>query len=45
MQSYGIATAMAELMDTGRSQQLDIAPLSRNRFRDPARWVTEDLHI
>jgi sarcosine oxidase subunit beta len=45
MQSYGIATAVAELMDTGRSQQLDIAPLSRDRFRDPARWVTEDLHI
>jgi sarcosine oxidase subunit beta len=45
MQSYGIATAVAELVDTGRSQQLDIAPLARDRFRDPDRWVTEDLHI
>ncbi len=45
MQSYGIATALAELVDTGRTQQIDIAPLSRDRFTDPARWVTEDLHI
>ncbi len=45
MQSYGIATALAELVDTGRTQQVDITPLSRDRFTDPARWVTEDLHI
>jgi sarcosine oxidase subunit beta len=45
MQSYGIATALAEWIDTGRSGDLDIAPLARDRFTDPSRWVTEDLHI
>ena len=45
MQSYGVATALAEILDTGRSTRIDIAPLSRDRFNDPSRWVTEDLHI
>jgi sarcosine oxidase subunit beta len=45
MQSYGIGTALAELIDGGRTRDLDIAPLSRDRFGDRARWVTEDLHI
>jgi len=45
MQSYGIGTALAELIDTGRSRDIEIAPLARDRFGDPARWVTEDLHI
>jgi glycine/D-amino acid oxidase-like deaminating enzyme len=45
MQSYGIATAVAELVDTGRAGELELAALSRERFRDPSRWVTEDLHI
>lgn len=45
MQSYGVATALAELIDTGRTTKIDIAPLSRDRFTDPNRWVTEDLHI
>lgn len=45
MQSYGIGTALAELIDGGRTRDLDIAPLSRDRFDDRARWVTEDLHI
>ncbi len=45
MQSYGIATAVAELVDTGRTGELELAALSRERFRDPSRWVTEDLHI
>jgi sarcosine oxidase subunit beta len=45
MQSYGIATAMAELITTGRAQGIDLAALSRDRFADPGRWVTEDLHI
>ncbi len=45
MQSYGVATALAEMIDTGRTTELDIAPLSRDRFTDPDRWVTEDLHI
>jgi sarcosine oxidase subunit beta len=45
MQSYGVATALAEMIDTGTTTELDIAPLSRDRFTDPDRWVTEDLHI
>lgn len=45
MQSYGIATAFAETLDTGRPGALDITSLSRSRFVDPTRWVTEDLHI
>ncbi len=44
MQSYGIAVAIAELIDTGRST-IDISALSRTRFSDPQRWVVEDLHI
>ena len=45
MQSYGIATAMAELIHTGRFGDLDLSPLQRGRFAHPERWVTEDLHI
>ncbi len=45
MQSYGIARAIAELVDTARTGDLDIGPLARSRFADPACWVTEDLHI
>jgi sarcosine oxidase subunit beta len=45
MQSYGIATALADLMTGGRAQEIDIGPLARDRFTDPQRWVVEDLHI
>jgi len=45
MQSYGIARAMAARIDTGRFEEVDLSPLARDRFVDPARWVTEDLHI
>lgn len=45
MQSYGVARAMASLVVEGRFGELDLAPLTRRRFSDPARWVTEDLHI
>jgi len=45
MQSYGIAGAITELIDSGRNDEECLAPLSRNRFRDPKRWVVEDLHI
>ncbi len=45
MQSYGIARAIAELVDTASTGDLDIGALARSRFADPARWVTEDLHI
>jgi glycine/D-amino acid oxidase-like deaminating enzyme len=45
MQSYGVASAMADLIDTGRNDEECLAPLSRDRFTDPNRWVVEDLHI
>lgn len=45
MQSFGVATAMAELVTTGGFVTLDLSPLRRERFDDPAHWVTEDLHI
>jgi FAD-dependent oxidoreductase domain-containing protein 1 len=45
MQSYGVATAMGELIETGRFESIDLSPLRRDRFEDVARWVTEDLHI
>jgi len=45
MQSYGIARAMAGLVATGRFEEVDLSPLARDRFDEPARWVKEDLHI
>jgi hypothetical protein len=33
------------LIDRGRFEEDDLAPLARDRFTDPSRWVTEDLHI
>jgi sarcosine oxidase subunit beta len=45
MQSYAVARAMAALIATGRFAEVDLTPLARDRFEDPARWVTEDLHI
>jgi sarcosine oxidase subunit beta len=45
MQSWAVARAMAALVATGRFEEVDLAPLARDRFDDPARWVTEDLHI
>ncbi len=45
MQSYGVACAMAELLTDGRFESADLAPLRRDRFADPARWVLEELHI
>src|SRR3990172_389768 len=33
------------LVATGRFEEVDLTPLARDRFEDPARWVTEDLHI
>lgn len=44
MQSYGVATALAEWIDTGRAPG-SIASLGRERFADPSRWLPEDLHI
>lgn len=45
MQSYGVSRAMASLIDTGAWSDVDLGPLTRERFTDPARWVPEDLHI
>jgi sarcosine oxidase subunit beta len=45
MQSRAIGCAMAARIATGRFEEVDLAPLARDRFADPASWVTEDLHI
>lgn len=45
MQSYGIAREMAALIASGRCEDIDLAPLVRDRFGDPRRLVMEDLHI
>jgi glycine/D-amino acid oxidase-like deaminating enzyme len=45
MQSYAVGRGVAELVATGRYETLDLTPLASDRFRDPARFVTEDLHI
>jgi hypothetical protein len=45
MQSWAVGRAMAALIATGRFEELDLAPLARERFGDPARWVPEALHI
>jgi hypothetical protein len=45
MQSYGIAYALAALIASGRCEGVDLSPLTRERFDDPRRLVTEDLHI
>jgi sarcosine oxidase subunit beta len=45
MQSRAVGRAMAGLVATGRWDEHDLAPLSRSRFADPARWVPEELHI
>ena len=45
MQSYGVGTALADLIAAGRYGDIDLSPLVRTRFGDPARWATEDLHI
>ncbi len=45
MQSYAVAEGMASLIASGRFEGFDLAPLTRTRFEDPARWLVEDLHI
>ena len=45
MQSYGIATNLASFISGNGYGEVDLAPLSRDRFGDPARHVREDLHI
>jgi sarcosine oxidase subunit beta len=45
MQSFAVGRGVAELVTAGRYEALDLAPLASSRFRDPARFVAEDLHI
>lgn len=45
MQSHAVGNELAALIATGRFEDVDLAPLSRERFADPTRWVVEDLHI
>ncbi len=45
MQSYAVARGMASLITTGRFEDFDLGPLTRERFEDPARLLVEDLHI
>jgi sarcosine oxidase subunit beta len=45
MQSYSVGQSMAALIDTGRFEHVDLGPLSRDRFSDPALLIPEDLHI
>jgi sarcosine oxidase subunit beta len=45
MQSYAIAQGMASRIATGRFAEVDLAPLSGDRFDDPGRWIPEALHI
>ena len=44
MQSYGVASALASWIDTGRPEGL-IASMNRDRFSDRSKWLIEDLHI
>ena len=45
MQSFAVGRAMAGLVDGGDFDCVDLSPLSRERFAQPERWVTEELHI
>lgn len=45
MQSWAVGASMASLLATGAWAEMDLSPLARDRFGDPARWVSEDLHI
>jgi sarcosine oxidase subunit beta len=46
MQSHGVGEAMAALVTTGSfAGGVDLSPLARSRFGDPARLVPEELHI
>ncbi len=45
MQSFGIASALAERITSGRYATCDLTPLGRERFESPDRWLPETLHI
>ncbi len=44
MQSYGVATALAEWIDLGKPPGR-LAAMNRDRFVDRTKWLVEDLHI
>lgn len=45
MQSYAVGQALAGSICGREFPALDLGPLTRRRFDDPDRWVTEELHI
>jgi glycine/D-amino acid oxidase-like deaminating enzyme len=45
MQSHAIARNVAALIAAGSWDDVDLSPLSRERFGDPGRWIVEPLHI
>jgi sarcosine oxidase subunit beta len=45
MQSYAVAKNLAARITTGRFDDVDLGPLARERFADPALLVPEALHI
>jgi len=45
MESWTVGSELAALIVDGRYEQVDLSPLTRERFSDPTRWVPEDLHI
>ena len=44
MQSYGVASALAGWIDSGKPEGL-ISSMNRDRFSDRSKWLVEDLHI
>jgi glycine/D-amino acid oxidase-like deaminating enzyme len=45
MQSFGIAMGLADAIPTGRAGEIDLSPLSRDRFARRESWVVGELHI
>ncbi len=45
MQSWGVARGLAARIAGADGGEVDLAPLSRDRFGDPPRLLPEDLHI
>lgn len=45
MQSFGVARGLADRVAGRAGGEVDLSPLSRDRFADPGRLLPEDLHI